>query len=98
MTAFIDNLAVLITAVVGLATLIRYVAASGTKTTAAITRLDITIGQLEKTLERIQTDHHNDQLDVLRRLGAAETRLERCTTKIKLLEARHDPDPDRHPC
>lgn len=70
-------------------TVVGLIASYSAKTTAAITRLDTTIGNLEKTLERIQDDQHNDQLDVLRRMNAADEEMAAFETRLTWLERDH---------
>lgn len=89
MWGFWENLALIISTVVGMTTVVGLIASYSAKTTAAITRLDTTIGNLEKTLERIQDDQHNDQLDVLRRMSAADEEMAAFETRLTWLERDH---------
>ena len=90
MWGFWENLALIISIVVGMTTVVGLIASYSAKTTAAITRLDTTIGNLEKTLERIQDDQHNDQLDVLRRMNAADEEIAAIETRLTWMERDHE--------
>ena len=85
-----ENLALIISTVVGMTTVVGIIASYSAKTMAAITRLDTTRGNLEKTLERIQDDQHNDQLDVLRRMNAADEEIAAFETRLTWLERDHE--------
>lgn len=89
MMGFLETLSVVMASAVGMVTLVGFFVRSSGQTTAAITRLDTTIGQLEKTLERLQADQHDDQLDTLRRMHHAEDKVEDCLTRLKILEVNH---------